>query len=69
MRSASLTVLTRWATRSVVRSRMNSRSPVEDRLLGAGVHAGQGVVEDQDLRVAQQRPGDGGALLLARRRG
>ena len=41
--------------------------PVErllDQLLGLGVHAGGGVVEDQDARVDQQGAGDGDALLL-----
>ena len=38
---------------------------VEDRRLGLGVDRRQGVVEEEDRRVLGQRPGDGGALLLA----
>ena len=36
----------------------------EDALLGVGIDAGQGVVEDEDARVADQGAGKGGALLL-----
>ena len=36
----------------------------EDALFGVGVHAGQGIVEDQDARIANQRAGEGGALFL-----
>lgn len=38
---------------------------VEDALFGVGVDAGEGVVEDEDARVADDGAGDGGALLLA----
>jgi hypothetical protein len=34
-------------------------------LLGLGVERGGGLVEDQDLRVAQHRARDGDALALA----
>ncbi len=37
----------------------------EDALFGVGVYAGEGVVEDQDSRRANERPRDGGTLLLA----
>ena len=36
-----------------------------DPALGGGVHAGGGVVQDQDARARQQRAGDGHALALA----
>ena len=46
------------------------RQPVEpaldDRLV-LGIDRGQGLVEDQDRRIAQQRPGDRQALALAAR--
>ena len=38
---------------------------VDDGLLGAGVHARGGLVEDEDGRVAQHRAGDGEQLALA----
>ena len=37
----------------------------QDPALGARVHAGGGVVQDQDARIGQQRAGDGDALLLS----
>ena len=33
--------------------------------LGLGVHAGSGLVENQDLGIMRQRPGKGDQLLLA----
>ncbi len=36
-----------------------------DQILGLHIHAGGGVVEDQDARVEQEGAGDGDALLLA----
>ena len=38
---------------------------VEDFVFGVGVDAGEGVVENQNARAAQQGAGDGRALLLA----
>src|ERR1035438_3479092 len=38
---------------------------VQDFVFGVGVYAGEGVVEDQNARAAQEGAGDGGALLLA----
>ena len=35
-----------------------------DQVLGLGIHAGGGIVEDQDARVGQQGAGDRQALLL-----
>src|SRR5437868_9766566 len=40
---------------------------VEDLVFGVGVDAGEGVVEDEDTRAAEQGAGDGGALLLPSR--
>ena len=40
----------------------------QDALLGQRVHARKRVVQNQDARVAQNRPGDGGALLLPARK-
>ena len=36
----------------------------ENGLFGVGVYAGEGVVQDEDAGVAQDGPGDGGALFL-----
>ena len=38
---------------------------IEDGFLGVGVHRGERVVEDENLRPANERPGQGRALLLA----
>src|ERR1700675_2357096 len=38
---------------------------VQDFVLGVGVDAGEGIVEDQDARAAEKGAGDGSALLLA----
>src|SRR5208282_2829254 len=38
---------------------------VEDLIFGVGVDAGEGIVEDENTRAAENRAGDGGALLLA----
>jgi hypothetical protein len=48
-----------------VRPRCTSRRPGEDRGLGLRVDGREGVVEDQDRGVADDRAGDGGALPLA----
>ena len=37
---------------------------IENALLGHGVDARKGIVENQDSRIAQNGAGDGGALLL-----
>ncbi len=37
----------------------------EDALFGVGIDRGEGVVEDEDARVADDGSGDGGALFLA----
>ena len=41
------------------------REEVEDRLLGVHVHAGEGLVEQQHVRLLGERPGEEHALLLA----
>ena len=41
---------------------------VDDRGLGARVHAGKGVIEDDDGAVLHERAGNRGPLLLARRK-
>src|SRR6185437_6241796 len=38
---------------------------VQDLVFRLGVHAGEGIVQDEDAGVADDGPGDGGALLLA----
>ena len=38
---------------------------VEDFVFGVGVHAREGVVEDEDAGITDDGAGDGGALLLA----
>ena len=38
---------------------------IEDFVLGVGVDAGKGIVEDEDAGAAEKGAGDGGALLLA----
>ena len=40
-----------------------------DQLLGRGVHAGGGLVQDQDARVGDEGPGEGEQLALAPGRG
>ena len=49
----------------VVRPCMTRVRPAEDALFGVGVYAGEGVVEDEDVGVADDGAGDGGALFLA----
>ena len=63
--SASEIVDRRWAITNVVRPSITSPQRLLDPALGGGVHAGGGVVQDQDARVGQQRPGDRHALALA----
>ncbi len=43
----------------------DSLEAAEDSLFGVGVDAGEGIVEDEDLWIADDGAGDGGALLLA----
>ena len=69
MRSASRTVETRWETRKVVRVAITPRKRAQDVLFRLRVHGGEGVVEDEDGRIDGQGAREGGALLLARRRG
>ena len=38
---------------------------VQDFVFGVRIHAGKGVVQNQDAGVADDRPGDCGALLLS----
>ena len=67
MRSAPITLDSRWAKISVVRP---AHEPVErllDQRLALRVHRRQRLVQHQDRRVAQQRAGDGDALALAAR--
>ena len=49
----------------VVRPRMTPARLRQDALLGEGVDAGEGVVQNQNAGIAQDGAGDGGALLLA----
>ena len=43
------------------------RQVIQNALLGQRIDAGKRVVQNQDARIAQQRAGDRGALLLAAR--
>ena len=63
--SAWWTVETRWEIRIVVRCRGDFVQAAQDALLGVGIHAGKGIVENQDARIAKDGAGQGGALLLA----
>ena len=67
MRSARCSVERRWATSSVVRSAITSRSASWMASSVLGVDRAGGVVEDQDPGVVEQRPGQGDALALAAR--
>ena len=67
MRSASRTVDSRWAMTSVVRSRADVLERALDRGLGLVVDGRGGLVEHQDRRVAQDRPGDRQPLALPAR--
>ena len=49
-------------------ARHEAPQPGENLLFGLGVDGGKGVVEDQDVRIAQQRAGKGGAALLPARK-
>ena len=65
MRSASMTVLTRWATMITVESEVCRRSAARSAGVGLEVERREAVVEDVDLGLAHQGAGDGEALLLA----
>ena len=69
MRSARRRVERRWATRIVVRPCHHVAQRGVDLLLGRGVDRRRGVVEHQDPRVGEERPGQGDALALAARQG
>ena len=63
--SASRTVESRWAMAIVVRSCGQAVQRLLHGALGLVVQRAGGLVEHQHRRVAQDRPGDGDALLLA----
>ena len=69
MRSASLIVLSRCATSTTV---LPARAVLRFcwiAALGGGVEVAGRLVEDQDLRLPEQGPGDRQPLPLAARRG
>jgi hypothetical protein len=45
-------------------SGMNSRKTPADLRVGTGVHGAGGIVQNQDLRLFEQRPRDAQPLLL-----
>ena len=57
----------RWAMMNVVRPRISRSERLDNGVLGIGVERAGRLVEDQDRRVLEQRPGDGDALALAAR--
>ena len=65
--SASEIVDIRWATMNVVLPGHRLAQAALDRRLGLRVHRRGRVVEDQDPRVGEQRPGDRDPLALAAR--
>ena len=65
MRSALRTVETRCEMKIVVRPLHHVAQVVENFVFGVGVDAGERVVENQNLRIANQGAGDGSALLLS----
>ena len=65
MRSASRIVDSRWAITKLVRFDAQRGHRLLDQHLGAGVDRAGRLVEDQDRRVGEERPGDGEQLLLA----
>ena len=65
MRSASRMVDRRWAMIKLVRPSIRWSMAFWMSDLRAGIHAGGGLVEDQDLRVGDDGAGDGEQLLLA----
>ena len=64
IRSASMTVLTRWATMITVASAVSFRSAARSRASVSEVQRGEAVVEDVDLGLPHEGPGNGQALLL-----
>ena len=66
-RSATATRAGRWATTSAVRPWTRRRDRREHLVLGVTVEVGGGLVEDQERRVAQERPGQGQPLALTGR--
>ena len=65
IRSASRIVESRWAITKLVRSRAQRGHRLLDQHLGAGVDRAGRLVEDQQRRVGEERPGDRDQLLLA----
>ena len=51
----------------VVRLPQDRVQALQDALFGSGIHAGKGIVQDQDFGIANHGAGNGGALLLAAR--
>ena len=64
IRSASMTVVTRWATMITVASAVSFRSAARSCASVLKSRAEKRVVEDVDLGLPDERPGDGQALLL-----
>ena len=64
IRSAWVIVLRRWAMTKVVRSLQQVGQRRLDELLALGVEVAGGLVEDEDLRVGEDRAGDAEALPL-----
>ncbi len=69
IRSASRIVVSRCAITKLVRSRAQRRHRVLEQQLGAGVDRAGRLVEDQQRRVGEERPGDRDQLPLPGRRG
>ena len=46
-----------------------SAKPIENFLLRVGIHRRQRIIENENLRIDQQRACNGGALLLTARQG
>ena len=65
MRSARASVARRWVMMIVVRSADELLQHLVDQLLALQVDLAGGFVEDQDRRVAEDRPGQGDPLPLA----
>ena len=68
MRSARFTVASRCAMTSVVRPARQPLHRLLHRALALGVERARRLVEQQDRRVAQDRPRDRQPLALAARR-
>ena len=63
--SAMLTSAGRWLMTSVVRPATNGRQRCHEALLGDRVEIGGRLVEDEDRRVLDDRPGDREPASLA----